>query len=134
MINWLSTQTDRFKALVSHCGVWNLESMYGSTEEIWFPEWEFGGTPWNNRELYQKWSPHQFAENIKTPILVIHGANDFRVPESQAFELFTTLQRLGVESKFLYFPDEYHFVTKPQNAKLWWNTIYDWFNNHYMRY
>ncbi|MAT57208.1 MAG: dipeptidyl aminopeptidase [Ignavibacteriae bacterium] len=133
MINWLSTQTDRFNALVSHCGVWNLESMYGATEEIWFPEWEFGGAPWENRELYQKWSPHQFAENIKTPMLVVHGANDFRVPEGQAFELFTTLQRLGVESKFLYFPDEYHFVTKPQNAKLWWNTIYDWFNNHYLR-
>lgn len=133
MVNWLATQTDKFNALVSHCGVWNLESMYGATEEIWFPEWEFGGTPWNNRELYQKWSPHQFAENIKTPMLVIHGANDFRVPESQAFELFTTLQRLGVESKFLYFPDEYHFVTKPQNAKLWWNTIYDWFDNHKKR-
>ncbi len=133
MVNWLATQTDKFNALVSHCGVWNLESMYGATEEIWFPEWEFGGTPWNNRELYQKWSPHQFAENMKTPMLVIHGANDFRVPESQAFELFTTLQRLGVESKFLYFPDEYHFVTKPQNAKLWWNTIYDWFDNHKKR-
>ncbi|MBZ0198767.1 MAG: S9 family peptidase [Ignavibacteriaceae bacterium] len=133
MINWLATQTDRFNALVCHDGVFNLESMYGTTEELWFPEWENGGTPWQNRELYKKWSPHQFVQNIKTPILVIHGAQDFRVPEEQAFQLFTSLQRLGVESKFLYFPDETHFVTKPQNSRLWWQTVYDWFDKHYKR-
>jgi len=130
MISWIAGHTDRFNALVCHAGVYNLESMWGSTEELWFPEWEFGGTPWQNRALYQKWSPHMYAENFKTPTLVVHGANDFRVPETQAFEFFTTLQRLEVESKFLYFPDETHFVAKPRNARLWWNTLYDWFENY----
>lgn len=133
MISWVAGHTDRFNALVCHDGVFNMESMYGTTEEIWFPEWEMKGTPWTNREMYRKWSPHQYAENFKTPMLVIHGGMDFRVPEEQAFQLFTTLQRLGVESKFLYFPEESHFVTKPQNSRLWWNTIYDWFGKHYRR-
>ena len=130
MINWILGHTDRFNALVSHAGVYNLESMYGTTEELWFPEWEFKGTPWQNRALYELWSPHRYADNFKTPTLVIHGANDFRVPEGQAFELFTTLQRKGVPSKLLYFPDEFHFVTKPQNSILWWNTIFDWFEKY----
>ncbi len=133
MINWIEGHTDRFNALVCHDGVFNTESMYGSTEELWFPEWEFKGTPWESREVYQKWSPHMYVQNFKTPMLIVHGANDFRVPESQAFELFTSLQRMGVESKFLYFPDETHFVTKPQNSKLWWNTIFDWFEKHKTR-
>ena len=130
MINWIEGHTDRFNALVCHDGVFDLESMYGTTEELWFPEWEFGGPPWESRELYRKWSPHMYVKNFKTPMLVIHGANDFRVTEGQAFELFTSLQRMGVESKFLYFPDETHFVTKPQNSKLWWNTIFKWFSDH----
>jgi len=130
MINWIEGHTDRFNALVSHDGVFNLESEYGTTEELWFPEWEFGGTPWQNRKLYQKWSPHMFIQNAKTPLLIIEGAQDFRVPEEQAFQLFTSLQRLGVESKLLYFPDESHWVTKPQNSVLWWNTVFDWFDKH----
>jgi len=130
MINWIAGHTDRFNALVSHAGVFNLESMYGTTEELWFPEWEYGGTPWQKREVYEKWSPHRYINNCKTPVLVIHGAKDFRVPEEQAFQLFTSLQRLGVESKFLYFPDETHFVAKPLNSKLWWSTVYQWFKNH----
>ncbi|NJD21143.1 MAG: S9 family peptidase [Melioribacter sp.] len=130
MINWLEGHFNKFNAVVSHDGVFNLESMWGSTEELWFPEWEMKGTPYSNRALHQKWSPHQFAKNFKTPMLVVHGALDFRVPESQAFELFTTLQRKNVPSKFLYFPDEFHFVTKPQNARLWWNTIFDWFEQY----
>lgn len=130
MINWIAGHTDRFNALVSHAGVFNVESMYGTTEELWFPEWEFKGTPWTNRSIYEKWSPHRYIQNCKTPMLIIHGANDFRVPEGQAFELFTSLQRLGVESKLLYFPDEFHFVNKPQNAKLWWDTIFEWFEKH----
>jgi len=128
MMNWMATKTNRFKAIVSHAGVFNLESMYGSTEELWFPEWEFKGTPWKNRKHYQKYSPHQFVDKITTPILVTHGAYDFRVPESQAFELFTSLQRLGVPSKFVYFPDETHFVAKPQNFKLWMTEIFNWFD------
>ena len=101
--------------------------MYGTTEELWFPEWENGGTPWENPEGYAKWSPNKFVKNFKTPTLIVHGANDFRVPEGQAFELFTALQKMNVESKFLYFPDEFHFVVKPQNALLWWKTVFGWF-------
>ncbi len=127
MMNWIATQTDRFKAIVSHAGVFNTESMYGTTEELWFVEWEFKGTPWTNRKLYQKFSPHMYVDKIKTPILVTHGAFDFRVPESQAFELFTSLQRLGVPSRLVYFPDETHFVAKPQNFKLWMTEIFNWF-------
>lgn len=130
MINWIAGHTDRFNALVSHAGVFNTESMYGTTEELWFVEWEFGGTPWENKEMYRKWSPHLYIHNAKTPMLITHGAYDFRVSEEQGFQLFTHLQRLGVESKFLYFPDESHWIQKPQNARLWWNTIYDWFSNY----
>ncbi len=130
MINWIAGHTDRFNALVSHAGVFNLESMYGTTEELWFTEWEFGGTPWENRALYEKFSPHRYIHQCKTPMLVAHGAYDFRVPEEQAFQLFTSLQRLGVKSQFLYFPDETHFVAKPQNAMLWWNTVLQWFETN----
>jgi dipeptidyl aminopeptidase/acylaminoacyl peptidase len=130
MMNWIEGHTDRFSAIVSHDGVFNLESMYGTTEELWFNEWEYGGAPWKNREWYVKNSPHQFVKNFKTPMLVVQGANDFRVTEEQAFQLFTSLQRMGVDSKFLYFPDETHFVSKPQNARLWWTTIFDWFETH----
>lgn len=130
MINWLEGHEDRFNAVVSHDGVFNLESKWGTTEELWFPEWEFKGTPWQNRAMYQKWSPHMYIQNAKTPMLIVHGALDFRVTEDQAFQLFTSLQRLGVESKLLYFPDEFHFVTKPQNSRLWWTTVYDWFEKH----
>ncbi|MDQ7817646.1 MAG: S9 family peptidase [Melioribacteraceae bacterium] len=130
MINWILGSSDRFNALVSHAGVYNLESMWGTTEELWFPEWEFKGTPWENRGMYERWSPHRKADNFKTPTLVIHGGFDFRVPEGQAMELFSSLQRKGVPSKFLYFPDESHFVTKPQNSSLWWNTVFDWFDQY----
>lgn len=133
MINWLAGHTNRFNALVSHAGVFNLESMYGTTEELWFTEWENKGTPWENRARYEKFSPHRYIHNCKTPMLVVHGAYDFRVPEGQAFELFTSLQRLGVESKFLYFPDETHFVSKPQNSRLWWLTVFEWLGIHYKR-
>ncbi|MCK6614239.1 MAG: S9 family peptidase [Ignavibacteriaceae bacterium] len=130
MINWIAGHTDRFNALVSHAGVFNLESMFGTTEELWFPEWEFKGTPWQNRKMYEKWSPHRYIHNCKTPVLVVHGAKDFRVTEDQAFQLYTSLQRLGVPSKFLYFPDETHFVAKPQNSRLWWKTVLDWFDKN----
>jgi dipeptidyl aminopeptidase/acylaminoacyl peptidase len=126
MVNWIIGHTDRFRCAVSHDGVFNNESAYGTTEELWFPEWEFKGPPWKNRELYQKWSPHLFAEKFKTPTLVIHGQNDYRVDVSQGFDLFTTLQRLKVPSKMLYFPDEGHWVLKPQNSQLWYKTVNDW--------
>ena len=130
MINWTATQTNRFNALVSMAGLYNVESMYGTTEELWFVEWEFGGTPWDNPELYEKFSPHRYVKNVKTPVLIIHGAYDFRVTEDQAFQFFTALQRRGIKSKFLYFPDESHFVLKPQNSRLWWNTVFDWFEEN----
>ncbi|MCE1188775.1 MAG: S9 family peptidase [Ignavibacteria bacterium] len=130
MIDWIAGHSNRFNALVSHDGVFNLESMFGTTEELWFPIWENKGTPWSNPQSYAKFSPNKFIKNCKTPMLIVQGANDFRVCEEQAMQLFTSLQCLGVESKFLYFPDETHFVVKPQNAKLWWNTVAEWFAKH----
>jgi dipeptidyl aminopeptidase/acylaminoacyl peptidase len=130
MIDWIEGHTDRFNALVSHDGTFNTISMYGTTEELWFTEWEFKGTPWTNRQLYVKWNPERFIQNAKTPMLIFQGANDFRVAEEQSFQLFTALQRLGIDSKLIYFPDEYHFVVKPQDAKLWWNSIFDWFEKY----
>ena len=126
MANWVLGHTDRFKCIVSHDGVFNTESAYGTTEELWFNEWEFKGPPWKNRELYRKFSPHLFAEKFKTPTLVVHGQLDFRLDVGEGFQLFTTLQRLKVPSKMLYFPDEGHWVLKPQNSRLWWKTVTDW--------
>jgi dipeptidyl aminopeptidase/acylaminoacyl peptidase len=126
MANWLLGHTDRFKCIVSHDGMFNTESAYGTTEELWFPEWEFKGPPWKQRELYRKWSPHLFADKFKTPTLVIHGQNDYRLDVSEGFQLFTALQRLKVPSKMLYFPDEGHWVLKPQNSRLWYKTVNDW--------
>lgn len=126
MINWIEGHTDRFKCLISHSGVFDLRSMYGATEELWFPEWEFRGTPWTNKEMYEIWSPSAYVKNFRTPCLVIHSQHDFRVPVTQGFQLFTSLQRMNVPSKMLYFPDEDHFIQKPQNAELWWKTVYEW--------
>ncbi len=130
MIDWIEGHTNRFNALVSHDGVFNTISMWGTTEELWFPEWEFNGTPWTNRTLYDKWNPERFIQNAKTPMLIVEGGHDYRVPEEQAFQLFTSLQRLGVESKLLYFPDEFHFVVHPQDARFWWHSVFDWFAKH----
>jgi dipeptidyl aminopeptidase/acylaminoacyl peptidase len=104
--------------------------MYATTEEIWFDEWEHGGTPWDKPKEYEKSSPHRYAKNFKTPNLVIHGALDFRVPECEAIQLFTTLQRKGIPSKFLYFPDEGHWVLKPLNSKLWHETVFEWLGEY----
>jgi dipeptidyl aminopeptidase/acylaminoacyl peptidase len=126
MANWILGHTNRFKCIVTHDGIFNTESAYGDTEELWFAEWEFKGTPWTNREMYRKWSPHLFATNFKTPTLVIHSQLDYRLDVSQGFDLFTTLQRQGVPSKMLYFPDEGHWILKPQNSQLWYKTVNDW--------
>jgi dipeptidyl aminopeptidase/acylaminoacyl peptidase len=126
MANWILGHTNRFKCIVTHDGTFNNESDWGTTEELWFNEWEFRGTPYTNRELYRKWSPHLFATNFKTPTLVIHGQLDYRLDVSEGFQLFTTLQRLSVPSKMLYFPDEGHWVLKPQNSQLWYKTVNDW--------
>jgi dipeptidyl aminopeptidase/acylaminoacyl peptidase len=127
MVNWMLGHTDRFKAFVSHAGVYNLVSMYGVTEELWFPEWEFKGVPWEHPELYEKWSPHLSAAKFKTPTLVVHGELDYRVPIGEGLQLYTTLQRKGVPSKLLYFPDEGHWVLKPQNSELWYRVVLAWF-------
>jgi dipeptidyl aminopeptidase/acylaminoacyl peptidase len=130
MMNWILGHTDRFKCIVSHDGVFNPASAYGTTEELWFDEWEFGGTPYKNPELYKKWSPMEYVMNFKTPTLVIHGQQDYRLDVSEGFQLFTALQRQGVKSKMLYFPDEFHFVSKPQNSELWYKTVLDWIDEN----
>ena len=126
MANWILGHTNRFKCIVSHDGMFNTESAWGTTEELWFNEWEFKGTPYNNRELYRKWSPHLSATSFKTPTLVIHSQLDYRLDVSEGFQLFTTLQRLKIPSKMLYFPDEGHWILKPQNSQLWYKTVNDW--------
>ncbi len=130
MINWILGHTNRFKCLVSHDGMFNTESAYGSTEELWFSEWEFGDTVWANREGYRKWSPHLFASQFKTPTLVVHSQLDYRLDVSEGFQLFTTLQRLKIPSKMLYFPDEGHWVLKPQNSQLWYKTVNGWVDSY----
>jgi dipeptidyl aminopeptidase/acylaminoacyl peptidase len=125
-VNWIEGHTTRFKCLVSHDGMFNTQSAYSTTEELWFNEWEFKGTPWTNRDLYNKWSPQMFATKFKTPLLVVHGQLDYRLDVSEGFQLFTTLQRLKIPSKMLYFPDEGHWVLKPQNSRLWYKTVNDW--------
>jgi dipeptidyl aminopeptidase/acylaminoacyl peptidase len=126
MANWVLGHTNRFKCIVSHDGMFNTESAWGTTEELWFNNWEFKGTPYTNPAMYEKWSPRNSAKNFKTPALVIHGQLDYRLDVSEGFQLFTTLQTMGVPSKMLYFPDEGHWVLKPQNSQLWYKTVDDW--------
>ncbi len=126
MANWVLGHTDRFKCIVSHDGMFNPESAYGTTEELWFNEWEFKGTPWTNRALYREWSPMLAETHFKTPTLVVHGQLDYRLDVSEGYQLFDTLQRMKVPSKMLYFPDEGHWVLKPQNSQLWYKTVNDW--------
>jgi dipeptidyl aminopeptidase/acylaminoacyl peptidase len=126
MADWILGHTDRFKCIVSHDGMFNPESAYGTTEELWFNEWEFKGTPWENRALYRKWSPMLAETKFKTPTLVVHSQLDYRLDVSEGYQLFTTLQRMKVPSKMLYFPDEGHWVLKPQNSQLWYKTVNDW--------
>jgi dipeptidyl aminopeptidase/acylaminoacyl peptidase len=129
MVNWILGHTQRFKALISHAGVYDLQSEFGATEELWFPLWEFGGTPWDRMEDYHKWSPSHFVKEFKTPTLVIHGEQDYRVPYNQGLELFTALQMQKVPSKLLLYPDEGHWIGKPQNSLLWYKTFLDWLDS-----
>ena len=130
MIYWLAGHTDRFKVLVAHDGVFNPVSMAGTTDELWFVDWEFGGTPYANRPLYEKWSPLAFVRNWKTPILIVHSQLDYRVDLSEGYQAFTAAKVLGVPAKFLYFPDEGHWVIRPRNRRLWWGTVLDWFDQY----
>jgi dipeptidyl aminopeptidase/acylaminoacyl peptidase len=126
MINWINGKTDRFKALVCHDGNLDERMAYFDTEELWFPEAEHGGTPWDKPEGYTKHNPIDLVKNWKTPTLVIHGGNDYRVVDTQGMATFTALQRKGVPSRFLHFPDENHWVLKPQNSKLWHEEVLAW--------
>jgi len=128
MMNWFQGHTDRFKALVTHCGVYEFHSMYGTTDELWFDEWEHG-IPWA-QPGFDRDSPDRFAAKFRTPNLVIHNEHDYRVPLGQGLALFTALQRQGVPSKLLYFPDEGHWVLKPQNSRLWHTTTFDWIRSY----
>jgi dipeptidyl aminopeptidase/acylaminoacyl peptidase len=119
----------RFKALVSHCGVFNFESEYGATEEMWFPNKDYGGPYWKNLPGY-KYSPHLMVEKWKTPILIITGANDFRIPYTQSLEAFTAAQLHGVPSRLLFFENEYHWVTKPQNSVIWQREFFEWLDTY----
>ncbi|MGI8742982.1 MAG: prolyl oligopeptidase family serine peptidase [Bryobacteraceae bacterium] len=126
MVDWMLGHTQRFKALVSHAGVFDLRSMAGATEELWFPLWEFHGMPWENPEQYAKWSPSYYVTDFHTPTLVIHGELDFRVPYTQGLQLYTSLQMQKVPSKLLVYPDEGHWILKPLNTVLWYDTFLDW--------
>ena len=130
MILWMAGQTNRFKVLVDHDGVFNPVSMAGSTEELWFTDWEFGGPVYANRTLYEQWSPLNHVSNWKTPILVVHGQLDYRVDLSEGYQAFTAAKRMGLDAKFLYFPDEGHWVLRPRNRRIWWGTVLDWLEVH----
>jgi dipeptidyl aminopeptidase/acylaminoacyl peptidase len=126
MINWINGHTDRFKCLVNHDGVFDSIGMYFGTDELWFEEWENGGVPWERPEEFEKFSPSRFVGKWKTPTLVIQGGKDYRIPETQGLSTFTALQRRGIPSKLLYFPDENHWVMKPKNSILWHQTVIGW--------
>ena len=133
MMNWFAVSTPRFKTLITHCSVWNFESMWGTTDELWFDEYEHGGLPWEKPESYAKFSPHKKAANLgkfKTPMLIIHNDLDFRCPIGQGHELFTALQRQHVPSRFINFPDEGHWVLKPRNSEYWHKEVFTWLKKH----
>jgi len=125
-VNWIMGRTDRFTCLVSHAGLYNLGSFFGATEEIWYPAWDMGRSPWEEPELYERWSPHCLAGRFRTPTLITHGQQDFRVPVTESFQLFTALQLQGIPSRLLYFPDEGHVISTPQNNVRWWKEIHRW--------
>ncbi len=129
MMDWMESQSKgRFKCIISHAGPYDNFSMY-ATEELWFEEWEFKGTPWSNPELYDKWNPAKYAADFakyKTPVLIIGGEKDFRIPYTQELEFFAALQRQGVPSRLIIFPDEGHWVLKPQNSELWYKEFLGW--------
>jgi len=131
-VDWLIGHTNRFKAAVSHDGVFNLESMSFATEELWFPEWEFGGPPWSARarENFERCSPHRFADRIRTPTLVITNQQDFRVPVDQGLQLFTALRRNGVESEGLVFEEEGHWVLGALDSRRWHQAVFEWMRRH----
>jgi len=125
MMNWFNGNTNRFRCLVNHCGLSDTAGMYFATEELFFPEYDFRGTPWES-DLYEKWNPINLVTNWKTPTLVIHGGKDYRVVDGQGFTTFTALQRQGIKSRLLYFPDENHWVLRPANSLRWHEEVLAW--------
>ena len=131
MINWIAGNwPERFNCLVNHDGVFDQRMMYYATEELWFPEWEHGGPHFSNPENYELHNPVNHVDRWQTPMLVIHGELDYRVPVTQGIGAFTALQRKGIPSKFLYFPDENHWVLKPQNSVQWHNVVNEWLHEY----
>jgi len=133
MVNWLQGHTNRFKVMVSHDGIFDLASAQGATEELWFPNHEFGAGGMTNpeaRALLERWSPSNFADQWKTPMLVVHGQLDYRLELAEGLQAFTALKVRGIPAKFLYFPDEGHWVLKPRNRRLWWGTVMDWIDQY----
>lgn len=130
MIYWMAGHTRRFRALMAHDGVFNPLSMAGSTEELWFPTWEFGGSQLSGtaRSIMEKWSPANYVTQWTTPMLIVHSQRDYRVDLSEGLQAFTAAKLRGLPAKFLYFPDEGHWVTKPRNRRLWWGVVLDWFD------
>lgn len=127
MINWIAGNApSRFAALVSHDGLFDIPASYGSTDELWFNEWEFKGTPWQNPHGYQQWNPANHVAAWKAPMLVIHGGRDYRIDLSQGLSVFTSLQRRGIPSRLLYYPLENHWVTKPENSIQWYREVIGW--------
>jgi dipeptidyl aminopeptidase/acylaminoacyl peptidase len=126
MINWIHGHTKRFRCLVNHDGVFDTRFAYYSTDELWFPEWEFKGVPWQNPVLYQKWNPQNYVGNWSTPTLVIHGGKDYRLPITEGIATFTALQRRGIPSMLLYFPEENHWVLNARNSIMWYDTVLGW--------
>jgi dipeptidyl aminopeptidase/acylaminoacyl peptidase len=131
MVNWIAGKWQKpWKCLVSHDGVFDQRAMGYATEELWFTEWEQGGTPYDVPKNYEQFNPVNHVKDWSVPMLVIHGQLDYRIPVEQGIAVFTALQRRGIESKFLYFPDENHWVLKPQNSVLWHDTVNGWLKQH----
>ncbi len=126
MINWFQARIpERFRTLITHSGEFNATSAYGSTDELWFDEWEHG-IPWENPGEFEEFSPHRYAKNFKTPMLILHGELDFRVPVTEGLQLFTALQRQGIPSQLVTFPNENHWILKPANSVFWHTTVFGW--------
>ncbi|RZJ17684.1 MAG: S9 family peptidase [Brevundimonas sp.] len=131
MINWIAGQwPDAFKCLVNHDGVFDIRGMGYSTEELWFTEWEYGGTPWQNPEGYERFNPVHHVDKWKTPMMVVQGDLDFRIPTAQGLSTFTALQRRGIESRLVVFPNENHWVLKPANSLQWHDEVFGWLDKH----
>jgi dipeptidyl aminopeptidase/acylaminoacyl peptidase len=129
MANWVAGHTDRFRCIVTHASLWALDQFQGTTDHpaYWAREW---GLPHVRPERYAQWSPHHYVDEIQTPMLVVHGDRDYRVPIGEALRLWWDLQRREIPSKFLYFPDEGHWILKPGNAEVWYETVWAWLAAH----